>query len=222
MTAKEQVQYNNIKTEQEIWKDISSYEGRYQVSNYGRVKSYGFNKTTSSGGNYITKPQLLKSWINTLGYVKVGLTIKTGAKSKHYSVHRLVGEAFIDNPDNKPQINHKNGIRHDNRVENLEWSTASENVQHSFDVLRRVFTRNNNGRVGKLHHSSIKIDCYDSEGNFIKTFYGVAEASRELSITQHKIYSCLKAKYKYAENLNFKYHPNETQEDNTNEMLIPQ
>ena len=105
----------------EIWKPIPGAEG-YEVSNLGNVKNV--NKTT-----YLA----LSSWS---GYYKVRL----GSRGGDYLVHRLVAQAFIPNPDNKPQVNHINGNKKDNRVENLEWVTVKENIQHAFKTGLHVYT----------------------------------------------------------------------------------
>jgi hypothetical protein len=103
----------------EVWAWVHGYEGLYQVSNFGRVKS-----ETRGPKNPTTKNRR---------YLSVRLH-KDGKAANHY-VHRLVAKAFIPNPENLPQTNHRNGKRHDNHVSNLEWVTASQNTRHSFQVL---------------------------------------------------------------------------------------
>lgn len=110
----------------EIWKDIKGYEKLYQVSNIGRVKSL----PKISRRNYLQKEIILNA-NKANGYVRV--TLYKNNQSKAYSIHRLVAEAFIPNPENKRTVNHKNGIKIDNGEENLEWNTYKENVQHSYD-----------------------------------------------------------------------------------------
>ena len=116
----------------ERWVDVSGYEGLYQVSNKSRVKSLSRQKRHPSGVFGVTKEKLL-SQSNTVGYLRVGL--KKGKRQLSVKVHRLIAIAFIPNPLNKPQINHKNGIRIDNRIENLEWCSAKENTNHAINVL---------------------------------------------------------------------------------------
>lgn len=103
----------------EEWRDIEIVNGIYSVSNQGRVKN---NRT-----GYILKPVKF-----TKGYVKVNL--KVGGRSQNCLVHRLVAMAFIENPENKAEVNHKNGIHDDNRLENLEWVTGEENKRHAYET----------------------------------------------------------------------------------------
>ena len=111
----------------EEWRDVPGYEGLYQVSNLGRVRSE--KRSTTRG-------VILKGKINTHGYVEVTLSKKNVRKTAR--VHRMVAIAFIPNPEGKPQVNHRNGDRSDNRAENLEWCTASENMVHARDVLHHL------------------------------------------------------------------------------------
>ena len=102
----------------DIWKDIKDYEGLYQVSNWGRVKSLG------NGGTYKTS-RILKTVKDINGYFYV--TLWKNGKQKHCLVHRLVATAFLDNPDNFPCINHKDEVKTNNSVENLEWCSYKYN-----------------------------------------------------------------------------------------------
>ena len=145
----------------ERWKPIKGYEGLYEVSDAGKVKSLITNK-------------LLDCGLTTKGYKRVCLT--KDCKHKFYAVHRIVAEAFIPNLNNKPQVNHINGIKTDNRVENLEWCTNSENQKHSYD----------NGLKNK------KLSKEDVE--FIKTryiprdeTYGTRGLGRMFNVTQSSI-----------------------------------
>lgn len=133
----------------EVWKDIKGFNGKYFVSNTGKVLSTHNNKKT------ILKPS------TATGYEYVSLSLNKITKS--YKVHRLVAIAFIENKNNKPQINHINGIKTDNRVENLQWCTAKENLSHAKKTgLNKSYGFNHHN--SKLTRDSI-IEIRKNEGN---------------------------------------------------------
>jgi hypothetical protein len=117
---------------EEVWKDIKKFEGHYQVSNLGRIKS-------------IKSDIIMKQNFKKNGY----LNIKLCKNNKEYylSVHRIVAENFIDNPDNKPQVNHINKVKSDNRLENLEYVTLSENMIHSSLTQKKGVKKNNRNYI---------------------------------------------------------------------------
>jgi hypothetical protein len=125
----------------EIWKDIKGYEGYYQVSNLGNVKSLSRNKI-NNGTLFITKERILKPGVNKCGYLQVVLQKDDIRKSVR--VHRLVANAFLDNPLNYPQVNHINFNKKDNNVLNLEWCNNQQNIEHS--LTRVVTLKHNSGK----------------------------------------------------------------------------
>lgn len=143
----------------EIWANIHNYED-YQISNLGRVRSY------KNG-----KEKLIKGWIQNTGYLTVSLN------NKKYSVHRLVAETFIHKLKGKNYVNHIDGNKLNNNVNNLEWCTLQENIQHAFA------TGLMNNSIEKMKQKKIRakiIHQYDLEGNYIKSFLGSIEAQDEL------------------------------------------
>lgn len=132
--------------EKEIWKDVVGYEGYYKVSNLGDVRSIERNGTKIGG-------QILSPF-NSRGYIRVILS--NNNIYKKISVHRLVALAFIPNPENKPCVNHINGIKSDNRIENLEWCTIRENNVHAFNMGLKTALKGENHIHSKL--TSIQVN----------------------------------------------------------------
>jgi len=135
----------------EVWRDIEEYVGLYKVSNLGRVLSLNYRRQGIH--------RVLKTHNVPMEYTNVSLSSKT------YRVHRLVAKAFISNPKNKEQVNHKDGNKHNNVVENLEWCTRSENAIHLHCVLNYTFT---DQHLERLRMSAKKKD-QSLEKNY---FYG--------------------------------------------------
>lgn len=115
----------------EIWKDIAGYEGIYQISNLGNVRSVD-RLVKKNGGYRKVNGQAIKPYPWGAGYLYVLLHRDQMKASR--SIHRLVAKAFIQNPDGKPEVNHIDGDKHNNRVENLEWATPSENERHAYST----------------------------------------------------------------------------------------
>lgn len=164
----------------EIWKPIKDYEDLYEISNYGKIRSkdrivYQKNRWNNDIIQFTYKGKMLNTKINKNEYVQVHLT--KNKKQKRYLVHRLVAEAFIPNPRNKPQVNHINCIKSDNRVDNLEWNTPQENTRHAIKNNRR-----------KL--ATIKINQYDIQGNFIRQWNSMMEAAKQYNTTKQNIWLC--------------------------------
>lgn len=167
-----------MNNDNEIWKDINGYEGYYKVSNFGNVKSCARIINHGLGGaDRSIKSRIIKPYGDNHGYHLVSLS-KNGKVRKH-KVHRLVAEAFIDNPENKPTINHKNEIRNDNHVSNLEWATYKENNDHG----------RHNERVSRT--LSKPIEQLDKNGNKISSFQSVRDASLATGVHIANIKSCL-------------------------------
>lgn len=117
----------------EVWKDIVGYEGKYQVSNLGYIKSLEM----WTGDKYIKRDKILRGSLSKNGYLYVSLC--KGGKAKKYKVNRLVAQAFIENPYNLPITNHIDGDKTNNCVDNLEWTTQSENLKHAYRIgLRKA------------------------------------------------------------------------------------
>lgn len=163
----------------EEWKDIQGYDGLYQVSSYGRVKRIFYKKNKS---NTILKPAK-----DCCGYMRCSLC--KDSVSKTYKVHRLVAQAFIPNGENN-EVNHKNGLRDDNRVENLEWVTHLTNIRHSINSLGKKGTLT--GKCSENHPRSKKVVQYTIDGIFVQEFNSAFDAHKETGVNHANIISCCK------------------------------
>ena len=179
---------------EEIWKDIEEYEGLYQVSNYGNIKAFYYK-----GKRHQT---LLRKSVGKLGYEMVGLN-KNGVH-KTFTVHRLVAQAFIPNPDNKPCIDHINTNKTDNRVNNLKWCTQKENINNPITLETWGETHNKN-KIGKNSRRHKVIHQYSKEGVFIKEWYGSLEIKRDLGLCDTVVRDCCRGKQKTAGGFIWKY-----------------
>lgn len=164
----------------EVWKKIPGYEGIYDVSNLGRVKSLRCNKIMS----------LSKS---STGYLHIQLY--KDKKYKTHTIHSLVANAFIPNIYNKPEINHIDGNKENNNVSNLEWSTKSENQIHAIKLgLRRPSPMI--GIKGAKNRQSKKVIQYSLDGNFIHVWDSISDAARHYLCSPSCITSCIKGRHK--------------------------
>jgi len=178
----------------EQWKDIVGYEWKYQINEIGEVKSLNFNH---SGKECIMIPSKTWNW-----YLSIELSLRWERTTKQ--IHRLVAQAFIPNPENKPQVNHKNWIKTDNRVENLEWATASENCQHAHDTWLNKVTKKHHfytnhptkWKFWKDNHSSKKIYQYTLDWVLIKKWESWRDIVRELGINKSSLSRCCLLKQK--------------------------
>lgn len=158
---------------QEIWKPILGYEGRYEVSNLWNVKSLNYLHTR--------KPRILIPHINR--WYKI-VSLSNNGISKHYMIHRLVAQSFIPNPENKPQVNHINGIKIYNRVENLEWCTAQENILHAYKTWLNQYNTQNFTRLRRV------VCQYDINWKFIKEWESSRNIHQSLNIYRKNILAC--------------------------------
>ena len=194
---------------EEIWKDVTNYEGLYQVSNLGRVKSLGFDKWH--------KGRILKQSFDGKGkYLFVGLH-KDG-KTKQKNVHRLVAETFIPNPNNLPCVNHINEIKTDNRAVNLEWCTIEYNSNYGNAKKNMIESRrknNNQEEINKKIKDAKKrnqsFSCekpvaqYTMNGTFIARYESTTDAERKTGISRGGIQRCCVGKYSQAKGFVWKY-----------------
>lgn len=160
----------------EKWIEILETNNRYSISNLGNVKKNKELITRKNGRSQVIKEKILTPIPNNSGYLKVRCNIEKGVVKNIY-IHRIVAKYFIKNNENKPQVNHVNGIKTDNRVENLEWCTSKENRNHAWKLGLLNITNN------------VKIIIRDKE------FNSIIDASKYLNIDRNTMSKCLKKGY---------------------------
>ena len=154
----------------EEWRDIKGYEGYYQISNFGRVKSL----SRDVGSNRCKKETIMKTSLDKDGYEH--LVLRKNGKQRHFRVNRLVAEAFLENPNNYPQVNHKDEDKTNNNANNLEWCSAKYNVNYG----------------SRTEKASKKVICVTTG----KIFKSIAEASKYYNLKGNHISACCKGKLK--------------------------
>lgn len=177
----------------EWFKTVPEWRGEYEISTLGRVRSLPKRQNGYKSG-------MLKQCKSPYGYMYVMLKGR-----KHVFVHVLIAETFIKNPKNKPHVNHINGVKDDNYLWNLEWTTPSENAIHAFKHGLRTVNKTALGKTGALCWRSIPINQCTMNGTFIKTWDSIKDAAVGLGLSHGNIWSCLKGRYKYTGGFTFKY-----------------
>lgn len=167
----------------EIWKDIKGFEGLYQVSNKGKIKSLDRYVGYKGLGSRLVKGSRKKETETKTGYLKT--TLFKDGKGTTKEIQRIVAETFIDNPYHKEQVNHIDGNKHNNRVDNLEWCSPRENTVHAKEVLKKG--------IKKVHQ-------YDMQGHFIRSFQSIKEASESTGVPRCSISNVVCGRRKKAGN----------------------
>lgn len=181
----------------EIWKDIEGYDGRYQVSDLGRVRSQDWRVPSSEGRTRVIKGRILKPQPDKYGYMRVNLYADTHMKA--HQVHRLVASAFIPNPCHHEQVNHRNEQKTDNRADNLEWCDVKYNITYGNRSRKVSETRINGAMLGKA------VEQLTTDGQHVSTYRSINEASRATGADNSVIIRCCKGKTETAGGYRWRY-----------------
>ena len=184
-----------VSLEGEIWKDIIGYEGIYMVSNYSRVKTLSKIFDTKNG----TKRRITRESevFTRLQYGYCAGSLRKNNVTKPFYLHRVVAQAFIENPENKPHINHIDCDRANNNLSNLEWVTPQENATHA--------SLNDRLPKGKKHHKARSVEKLDMKGNFIFKYDTLAEAAKKNCIFSANIVRCCKQDINHSGGFKWRY-----------------
>lgn len=188
----------SLKTMNEEWRPVKGFEGIYEVSNLGRVRSLDRVLTLRNGRTQPIKGRIMKLGLHYKGYVRLMLSNGGDREHSHF-VHRLVAEAFIPNPGDLPEVNHKDQDKGNNRADNLEWCTHKENSRYG----------DRGARIGAWHLANsprrVPINQLDMDGNYLRTFPSQAEAARQVHGSQGTISSVVGRKKKSAYGYKWEY-----------------
>lgn len=175
----------------EIWNNIKEYEGLYQVSNLGRIKSLERELKNVNGKILKYKEKIMKPQLNSRGYLIV--VLRKNKIKKNFRVHRLVARAFLPKPNNKNIVNHIDNNPENNKANNLEWCTQSENIKHAFRIGVCNKTIENCKKLGK--QKSKKVVQYTLNKEIVKIWDSITEASIKTNICRPNIVKCCKEEY---------------------------
>ena len=176
----------------EIWKTIEGTNGRYEISNTGKIRSLNYKNTG--------KIKELRPAPDPKGYMKTMLLI--GGRYKNVKVHRLVAEVFIPNPEGKPQVNHKDGNKRNNHEDNLEWSSNIENAHHAIETGLFVNSYKASEAANEKRKKPIVATRADGEKY---TFDSISSASRSLGVNRRHIQSILRGERRQTRGYTFEY-----------------
>lgn len=177
--------------EEEIWKSVEGFEGYYEVSNMGRVKSLARIISRKHGGPIVLDDKFINGELTIWGYRAVTL-YKPEFRARR-PIHRLVAKAFVPNPLGYKQVNHKNEIKTDNRASNLEWCDARYNINYGTAPIRRAIKR------------GVPVVQMEMNGNVIARYYGLMEASRITGVARENIGKCCRGERHMAGGFKWKY-----------------
>lgn len=173
---------------EEIWKDIKGYEGLYQVSNLGNVKRLK--------SKYVLEERLVRKEMQPI-YKYYSVLLSKHGNGKHYFIHRLVAQEFLPNENNYPCVNHKDGNKTNNNVENLEWCT----YKYNYEEAKRIGLLKEPKDYGRTR----SVVQYDLNDNYIKTWDSFADIKRELGFHIQNIWKCCKNRRTQAHGYVWKY-----------------